>query len=129
MLGWGLGIEMTLFPNRKGKFNFAWSSVRVHLCRIQSSIPLPPCLPIVLELIQTLFRRLDTMFLQIGLQKNPAPSPSHRPNSNLSILTPIAHRISEYGHGPPSRWTHIAVSRDKVSLQIYKYNYLKNLLY
>jgi len=46
--------------------------------------------------MQTLFRRLNTMFLQIGLQKNPALSPSHCPNSNLFILTigtPIAHRV------------------------------------
>ena len=106
--------------------------LRVHQWGIQSSIPLPPCLPIVLELMQTLFRRLDTMFLQIWLQKNPAPSPSHCPNSNLSILTigtPVAHRISEYGHGPLSRWTQIAVSRDKRYLSIYiDYSYLKAIL-
>ena len=65
--------------------------------------------------MQTLFRRLDIIFLQIGLQKNPVLSPSYCLNSNLSTLTigtPIAHRISEYGHGPPSSWTQIAVSRD-----------------
>lgn len=57
------------------------------------------------------------MFLQIGLEKDPTLSPSHCPNSTLSILTigtPIAYRISEYGHRLPSCWTQIAVSGDKL---------------
>jgi hypothetical protein len=63
------------------------SKQRVYLYRIQSLITPPPCLPIVLELMQTLFRRLNITFPQIELQKNPALSPSRCPNSNLSILT------------------------------------------
>jgi hypothetical protein len=63
------------------------SKQRVYLYRIQSLITPPPCLLIVLELMQTLFRRLNITFLQIESQKNPALSPGRCPNSNLSILT------------------------------------------
>jgi hypothetical protein len=63
------------------------SKQRVYLYRIQSLITPPPCLLIVLELMQTLFRRLNITFLRIKSQKNPALSPGRCPNSNLSILT------------------------------------------
>ena len=49
--------------------------LRVYLHRIQSLITPPPCLLIVLELMQTLFRRLSIMFLQIRSRKNPGLSP------------------------------------------------------
>src|ERR1700679_141350 len=71
------------------------SKQRVYLYRIQSLITPPPCLPIILELMQTLFRRLNITFLQIELQKNPVLSPGRCPNSNLSVLmtgTTMAHQ-------------------------------------
>ena len=64
-----------------------WSKQRVYLYRIQPLITPPPSLLTVLGLMQTLFRRLNIMSLQIELQKNPALSPGRCPNSNLSILT------------------------------------------
>ena len=48
---------------------------RVYLYRIQSLIIPPPCLSIILELMQTLFRRLNIIFLQIKLQKTSTLSP------------------------------------------------------
>ena len=63
------------------------SKQRVYLYRIQSLIAPPPCLLVVLELMQVLFRRLNKMFLQIKSRKNPALNSGRCPNSNLSILT------------------------------------------
>ena len=61
------------------------SKQRLYLYRIQSLIAPPPCLPIILELMQILFRKLNITFLQIS-RKTPALSPGHCPNLNLSIL-------------------------------------------
>jgi hypothetical protein len=91
------------------------SKQRVYLYRIQLITP-PPCLPIVLELVQTLFRRLNITFLQIESRKNPALSPSHCPNSNLSILT-IGTTMAHQTYPPTSIHT-ILLSYSVCSLQM-----------
>ena len=63
---------------------------------IQSLIAPPPCLPIVLELMQILFRKLNITFLQIKSRKAPALSPGHLPK-----FKPL-HINNSDDHGLPS---------------------------
>jgi hypothetical protein len=63
---------------------------------IQSLIAPPPYLPIVLELMQILFRKLNITFLQIESRKTPALSPGHLPK-----FKPL-HINNSDDHGLPS---------------------------
>ena len=45
------------------------SKQRLYLYRIQSLIAPPPCFPIILELMQILFRKLNITFLQMNREK------------------------------------------------------------